>query len=328
MKVKMALAILLVFKLFILSLIAFFFWARQSDVRVGVQRGPLFSVPESSAPLPSTLKILSWNIAYGFGLGSEGVGYVPKSKEGYAETLKKIGELIRSLNVDIALLQEVDFDSSRSFHVDQAAELSRVTGLAHRATIASWQNRYVPFPYWPPSRHFGRVSWGGAVLSRFPLVENSVRVFEKPHEQPFWYNSFYPNRFIQWVKLAAGPWVGNLHLDAFTAAARVREAKLAVGALPEGEILALGGDFNSELGKEGDAVELFEGAAPQRLWNIPAAEKFLQNPQPFCTFPSDAPKQRIDHGFFRPSSVVSHRVVHEAGTLSDHLPVIWEIKTK
>lgn len=328
MKVKMALAILLVFKLFILAFIAFFFWARQSEVRVGVQKGALFSVPGASEKLPTQLRIMSWNIAYGYGIGSEGIGYVPKTKEQYAETIQKMGELIKKLNVDIALLQEVDFDSSRSFRVDQSEDLARVTGLAHRATVVSWQNKYVPFPYWPFSRHFGRVAWGGAVLSRFPIKENAVRIFEKPHEQPFWYNSFYPARFVQWVKLGAGPWVGNLHLDAFVSTARVREARLIVGALPEGEILGLGGDFNSELGRADDALAVFEVAAPSRLFNVPNTAEFRKNQQPLLTFPSNQPEQRIDHGYFAPGAVSSHRVVHEAGTLSDHLPVLWEIRVR
>lgn len=337
MLIKVLLIGFVLFKIALIAFVAFFFWARQSDVRAGKQAGAVFSAPGQAqlavtttaaapathpTPAPArTIRFLTWNLAYGYGIGSEGVGYEPKSREAYAETLRKSGELIRSLGVDIAVLQEVDFASSRSHDVDQSVELARVSGLTHRAPVVSWQNRYVPFPYWPPSRHFGRVAWGGAVLSRFPIAENRVHIFEKPSEQPFWYNSFYPNRYIQWVRVSGAggdAWVGNLHLDAFHEAARRREAAIVLASMPEGRVLGLGGDFNSELGKS-DGVQSIQDGWKGRLEAQNAGG---------ATFPSNQPTQQIDHGFFAPGSVKSQRVVTEAGTLSDHLPILWDLEVR
>ena len=72
--------------------------------------------------LPDTLTILSWNIGYA-GLGDnmdffyDGGRRVRDSRERTARNLKEIVETISRVNPDIALLQEVDLDSRRSYRI-------------------------------------------------------------------------------------------------------------------------------------------------------------------------------------------------------------------
>ena len=101
-----------------------------------------------------TLDVLVWNIAWGYGWGSEGSGTARPYRH-FEASLEKIGQVIRDANPDVALLQEVDFDSHRSHGIDQAERIAEVAGLPYIAPAVSWTANWVPFPYWPPTEHYG-----------------------------------------------------------------------------------------------------------------------------------------------------------------------------
>src|SRR5205807_39535 len=95
-------------------------------------------------------------------------------------SLARIAEVVAELAPDVLLLQEVDRGSDRSCGVDQAALIARKAGLLHLARAPSWDVDYLPFPYWPPSRHYGRLLSGGAILSRHPIADCRVEILDKP----------------------------------------------------------------------------------------------------------------------------------------------------
>ena len=80
-------------------------------------------------------KILSWNI--GFGAYEEDFGFFMDggtesrawSRERLEQNLDAIGETAAAQDADLMLLQEVDFDSDRSYHVDEALKLRTFDGL-------------------------------------------------------------------------------------------------------------------------------------------------------------------------------------------------------
>ncbi|MCC7345562.1 MAG: hypothetical protein IT573_11535, partial [Deltaproteobacteria bacterium] len=92
-----------------------------------------FPGPREAPPtaLPERLSVVSYNIGYGSG--------VKNNKEAVAdraELLRNLDEMaarLAELKPDLLLLQEVDFNSRRSFGIDQMRYLAEKLGMRHGA---------------------------------------------------------------------------------------------------------------------------------------------------------------------------------------------------
>lgn len=293
------------------------------------------------------LRVVSYNIAWGYGWGSEGTGSA-KDESHFQRALERMAQVISSLEPDVVLLQEVDFGSTRSHHVDQAAVIARATGLPHVARAESWRANWVPFPYWPPQDHYGEMSSGGAVLSRFPILSNHVELLPKPKANPFWYNLFYLFRYYQVTRIDLGEETAvviNTHLEAFDPVNRERQATHLANVLAavEEEHLVFGGDLNSvpaeatlrtEYPDEPDTdhredrtVALFR--AVDGLFDTVPPKTFSTKESDWFTFPAHEPNRKLDYLFHgRGLELIEVRVVTEAGTTSDHLPIFARFAVK
>jgi endonuclease/exonuclease/phosphatase family metal-dependent hydrolase len=80
--------------------------------------------------------------------------------------LEEVAQVIRELSPDVVALQEVDHGTRRSGGADQAAQLARLTGLAHHV-------------FFPARELSGGGEYGLAVLSRHPI--RSTRQFPLPN---------------------------------------------------------------------------------------------------------------------------------------------------
>ncbi len=205
---------------------------------------------EASGILPDTLLVLSWNIGYG-GLGAgmdffyDGGRRVRDSREQTRANLEHILALLKTVDADIMLLQEVDLDSRRTYGIDQAA-LLRKTFPEHTLTFAyNYKAPWVPVPWYNP---MGRVASGVAILSRVQPVE-AVRL-SYPSGFPFPERMFNLKRCLLAAKFltARGDTllVGNTHNTAFGPQSMQREEmdflKGEIARAP-GPVL-LGGDWN------------------------------------------------------------------------------------
>lgn len=255
-------------------------------------------------------KILTWNISYGYGPGSEGDrSYQPKSRAHFESSLGAIASVIGQLEVDAVLLQEVDFDSRRSHHMNQLEWLSRRTGMLYRSQIITWEKPYVPYPGLNPLRHFGKVCSGGGILSRTRINPLQFDLLAKPRENPPLYNFFYLSRFLQMVEIS-GIRICNLHLEAFSPSNRELHLIRLQDRLLDFQIDIAGGDFNG-------VPLLSERVIPRWDW--------LKNPKP--TFPSTAPDQILDHFVVKQDRITGARLrTLDTGTVSDHLPVLLEFE--
>ncbi|MEO0422725.1 MAG: endonuclease/exonuclease/phosphatase family protein [Pseudomonadota bacterium] len=288
-----------------------------------------------------TLRLLIWNVAWGYGEGSAGAG-PKKPKEHFEQTMAAMAAVVREASADIVLLQEIDFDATRSYHQNQARAIAEAAGLPYVAEAVSWRANWVPFPYWPPADHFGRMSSGGAILSRFPLSDHRVELLPKPESNAPHYNLFYLFRYAQEVK-AATP-LGevqllNLHLEAFDGVNRVRQAWMLAerlrGQVPALTVLA--GDFNAlppeapvQAGFVDQPTANFLGdetllmlRSIGEIRDVVSARDYRRNPSAHYTFPSTEPSRTLDHALVGTGFEVREaRVYHEAGELSDHLPLL------
>ena len=298
--------------------------------------------PTTSTTADASLTVVTWNVAWAYGWGSEGSG-AARPKAHFERTLDEMGRVLAQLKPDVVLLQEVDFDSTRSHHIDQAERLARRVGLPYLAKAVSWEANWVPFPYWPPENQFGQMRSGGAVLSRFPIDAHRVETVSKPKANPWWYNLFYLFRYHQQATLQTedGPLlVFNIHTEAFDEASRVRHARLIAERVSR-EIIPrtiVGGDLNTVLAEatrrrdypdepetshvDDPTLELIRGV--DGLVDAVPGKLYLENEARWFTFPAHEPNRKLDYLLHGAGLRVQHVDVPRAvaGELSDHLPLV------
>ena len=310
--------------------------------------GPIQTITtDSEAIATATLTVVVWNIAWGRGWGSEGRGDA-KPASFFEASLSSMGDTLAKHQPDLVLLQEVDFDCTRSHGVDQARVLAERAGLGYIAPAVSWDANWVPFPYWPPSEHFGRMSSGGAILSRFPLAEHQVEWFEKPSANAWWYNLFYPFRYDHSVQVLIGDdavLVHNTHLEAFNQANRELQAEHLSQALSatETELLLFGGDLNAVPPEQSvrhgypdePATDHRTDRTVSRFRDISQLKDayppdfFVAHQADLLTFPAHGPSRKLDHFFFGSGfELIEASVLAEAGPVSDHLPLLIKLRRK
>jgi endonuclease/exonuclease/phosphatase family metal-dependent hydrolase len=345
--VKKMLALIL---LAVLALCALIVWMADGLQTPHEYQSPprkLEGVEARTSTSTNELRIVSWNIAWGYGWGSEGSGGF-REKEHFDRSLAQMVEVLRKIEPDVVFLQEVDFECTRSHYQDQAAILARGAGLPYVAYAVSWRANWVPFPYWPPRDHYGRMSSGGAILSRLPLEKHEVELLPKPEENPFWYNLFYLFRYYQYAEIRLGgetiPLV-NTHLEAFRPQNRQAQATYLAGVLSsiEDRHLLFGGDLNappeeatlrSKYPDEPQTSHLGDRTvallrAVEDLHDTVPADAFSKKESEWHTFPSHDPNRKLDYLFHGSGfELVEVRVLREAGNVSDHLPLFARVRLR
>lgn len=338
---------------FVLGLVAlvavFLFWASRGTTDDGaITPGEIHVLASATAArtyVEGPLGVMGFNIAYGRGPGQDDAG--PWSREHVERTLGAIAEQIRQSGVDVAVLQEVDMASARSHDIDEPRFIAEKLGWPNYVCALTWENNYVPWPYWPPSRHFGHMKSGQCVLSRLPIRSSVRHRLPQPGANAFYYNWFYLHRAIQRVQIEAGGGrsveVLNVHLEAFDPENRQVQVRILEDVLSsiESPHVVMVGDFNAlppgasrQHGFEDEPDADFRGdASMERIYALPGMTEALagaglgpDDARTF-TFPADAPSRRLDYLFAgKGFEVVEGRVLQEGPALSDHRPVVARLR--
>ncbi len=261
---------------------------------------------------PPVLKVLTWNLSYGYGVGSQGIAYAQKDKDFFEDKIKGMSLLLQKSEADIVFLQEVDFDSSRSARMDQARLLAEASGFRYIAYAPSWVANYIPFPYFPFSNHFGHMNSGGAILSKYPIIDNSVELLAKPDSNPWWYNLFYLHRYLQRTTIKMGEKeikVLNLHLEAFARLNRQNQAAHLSSIMDHEGIDLVAGDFNMipssavKKSKFAESIDNYENdmsydiLARTKLKDVIPEDIYSKNEALYWTFPANKPNRKLDYFF-------------------------------
>jgi endonuclease/exonuclease/phosphatase family metal-dependent hydrolase len=326
--------------LILISMVVFFLWASYPwELSARVIPGtlervePLGSV--GNEDFPSVIKVRTWNLSFLYGQGSEGEGYVHRERAFYEQQLDLMAQEIKASGADVICLQEVDFNSHRSGGINQAKYLAQKASYPYLAQAPSWQANYIPFPYWPLSSNFGAMNSGGAILSKYPILEQEVTLLSKPESRPWWYNLFYLHRFIQKVTIELGDKkikLINVHLEAFDGHNRQQQVEQLVEKIKQEKIDVVAGDFNmlpesaSKKSRFSGSLDNYENDQSFKLMSTSGLEEIIPdslsslNEEAYFTFPTHRPDRRLDYIFFHPRlKLIKFQI--PLSTLSDHLPL-------
>lgn len=277
----------------------------------------------------STFSVITYNIGYMSGMTNN--QSVKREEPLFDANLIKAKELFSAINPDLVGFQEIDFGSDRSFTVNQLDSLTLAAEYSSAYRSVNWDKNYVPFPYWPPSNHFGRVLSGQAILSRFPVNSGETIVLPPDRSTPLYYQAFYIDRLLQiaevdfsWQKVM----VMNVHLEAYNRETRLEQIEIVKAKYEEyadRRPVILMGDFNSEIPgmtNGSDAIEVLMNA-PHIRSAIPFDLHSENN-----TYSSLDPVRMIDYIFYNENFLKcdSAAVLQQAGNVSDHLPVWGKFK--
>jgi len=304
------------FATLIMTSVVFFFWASAANHDEIEYSKLIENEYPASINTDSVYSIITYNLGYLSGMTNNLPVAKPKSL--FDNNLKNVYKEFTSLNPDIICLQEIDYHSKRSYYVNQQEELQKL-GYNYIFQAVNWDVNYLPFPYYPPSMHFGEVYSGQSILSKYKLEDVERIVLDRVDDNPFYRDAFYLDRLAQVSKISIGGKTAviiNVHFEAFDAPTRNKHAKIIVKLYNEFAIdypVLLVGDFNSD-GR-------FENAAIQMILDIPGIKSAGHDKG--NTYPSLNPKVRLDYIFYNEEFIElqSAAVLTSFEQASDHLPV-------
>lgn len=261
---------------------------------------------------PRTLKVVTYNIGYASGDKNNKGSVLIRSE--VRDNLDNMILELQQIDPDVIALQEVDFYAARSFDINQLEYLARGLNMPYAAYAVNWSKRYVPWPFWPPHKHFGRIVSGQGILSRYPVTGHEAIYFEKPESNSFLYNLGYLDRVAQRVTLKLNSkeisfW--NVHLEAYDENARLKQVHRLADIINKEEFkdIIIAGDFNSDL----------DGKALRQFIQL-SQSKNAESPTTGFTYPSWEPARKIDHIVYKGVLMTESHTL--SGLLaSDHLPV-------
>ncbi len=255
--------------------------------------------------------------------------------------IERIGAFLQQQDADLYLLQEVDRDSTRSYHVDEAAMLTaQLPGLGY-----IWAQNYdSPYLFYPLDQPHGKSVSGLLTLSSFGITE--ARRVELPIEAGVMKLVDLDRCYsVHRIPAADGRELVlyNVHLSAYTSDGTIAVEQLELlrtdmqAEYEKGNWCIAGGDFNKDL--LGQSEEIFGGSAEgytgrspcRRIWdgtNLSLVAPLDEtDPVPSCRN-ADAPSHEGQYVLTVDGFVVSDNVTVEQAVVgdtgfawSDHNPV-------
>ncbi|MCD4682700.1 MAG: endonuclease/exonuclease/phosphatase family protein [Bacteroidales bacterium] len=295
------------------------------------------------------LHFLTWNIGYG-GLGKEMdffyeggsmVRPVESLSKNYLQGISDM--LIKQDSIDIILLQEIDFDSKRSYFVDQSQLISTVLPDYNETSGVNYFSKYVPVPFLNP---MGKVKSGLVTYSKYEPYE-AIRMatpgkYSLPKRLFMLRRCFLITRYH--VDNSKELILINLHNSAFEDADEMRKEELnllkqlIINEYEKGNYVIAGGDWNQNP-PDMELRTIKKKYNTRSVW--PVEKDFLPKDW-IWAFDASIPTNRDVHEPFNLKSttctvldyfvtspniqVISTKAVDLGFEFSDHQPVIIQLK--
>ena len=174
-----------------------------------------------------------------------------KSKDSVKETIKGAGELVASKDPGFALVQEIDLDATRSYHVNEYSILKENIP-AYNCVFA--QNYDSAFLFYPFTQPHGKSKAGLALFSKYPITGSLRRSFpiSTSFTKFFDLDRCYS---ISRVPVDNGKElvIFELHMSAYGNSDAIREGQIRMLSedmqkeYEAGNYVICGGDFNHDL---------------------------------------------------------------------------------
>ena len=184
-----------------------------------------------------------------------------KNKDSAATTIQSAAALALNQQPDLVLIQELDTDSTRSWHVNQLKLMDQVFSGFSRVYAENYHSSYLFYPFRQP---IGASKSGVAVYSLFPITSAERRSL--PIETGFGKFLDLDRCYsISRIPVDNGKElvVVNIHMSAYTSDPAVLQSQLDMLAedlgreVQAGNYVICGGDFNHDLRKTDDSGESF-----------------------------------------------------------------------
>lgn len=225
----------------------------QEMIPVTIQNNKIEFIKRSSE-----FSIITYNIGYG-GLDKYqdffmdgGTGSRSSSREKTLDNIEGIRKFILQENPDIAIFQEVDKKSTRSFFIDQVEYLSE---KANRYSSCFALNYKVPWVFVPLNKPMGTANSGLLTLSKYRI--SSAARYQYPGSEEYLKQLFDLDRcFIETrfpVEGGGELILLNSHLSAFDKGGTIRKQQLTFlkkyikNEYDKGNYVVVGGDWNHTL---------------------------------------------------------------------------------
>jgi len=340
--------IFMVFFLLILALMFFYFWS--SSGTIPSEKLSVITIYKNQLPITqkkeSIYKIMTYNIGYLSGMANNLP--IRMGKNYYNSSMKNFLSFLNREKPDFIGFQEIDYNSYRSYHINQLDSIATGSRYPFAASSINWDKRYVPFPYWPPAGHFRKVLSGQALVSNYSILSVKRIVLEKPKDKPFYYKAFYLDRLIQVIKIKVEHRtlvILNIHLEAFDQKTRENQARVVLKVYQSYKDqfpVLLIGDFNcvppqakKKIGfidePETDfsidnTIDIFlrEKSLKEAIVRGPEVNNETKN----FTYPSIKPTRKLDYIFYNVNKITAIKSYVPNLDCSDHLPVIMEFSFK
>lgn len=319
---------------------------------------PVSGVSEQTAvPVGEDLKVTSYNI--GFGAYSDDYTFFMDggkeswafSKEAVYDNINGALDVIDAEDPDIALFQEVDFDATRSYHVDERELLTDNMNDEGLYSGVFAQNYDSPFLMYPFSQPHGANKAGLMTFSKFQITDalRKSLPIEEGVSKVLDLDRCYSKSRVN-TENGKELVIYNMHLSAYTLDSETAENQLSLliqdmqEEYDSGNYCIAGGDFNRDL--LGNSPEIFHTATLDDNWAQPVnMDLFTEditlvapfdenNPAASCRNP-DKPYEEGDFvvtvdGFIKSPNVEvkDAKVIDTGFRYSDHNPVMMEIVLK
>ena len=214
------------------------------------------AAPSLIRPVPGVpFSILTWNIGYASLDESQdffmdgGTRVQPESDQNVRRNLAGIRGIISGADCDVAMIQEADIASKRSYYIDQRAYLTE--NFAGTSVFAhNFRCIFVPVPF---PKFIGRVSSGLITMSRFETTTALRMSLPNPFSWPVRVANLKRCLLVSRIPLennaGAELVIVNLHLEAYdSSGGREAQTKALIDFLfseyAKGNYCIAGGDFN------------------------------------------------------------------------------------
>lgn len=296
----------------------------------------------------NTLRLVTFNTGFG-GLGEDadffldgGKNVNPASQEVVEQNMIGIERILSEQNADFLLLQEVDTDAKRSFHLNQWLQYEYDLEEYETRFALNYSCDYVPYPL---NDRIGEVHSGIATYSRYDITSATRYSLPCPFSWPTRVANLKRCMLVTRIPIENMEQelvVVNFHLEAYddsegNAAQLEQMMDFLQAEYEKGNYVIAGGDFNQAFSDtlERYPVKETSGWIPNSLEELPSGWQYAYDGSiPTCRLlnqpyqpSSEKTQYYVIDGFIVSPNVTVDKVetLDEGFVYSDHNPVVLDI---